>query len=65
VLNAANEVAVDAFLQGRIGFMQIAHVNSHVLERLGHEGAGESLEAVEALDGRARTLALTAVASTE
>ncbi|SKA50141.1 1-deoxy-D-xylulose-5-phosphate reductoisomerase [Enterovibrio nigricans] len=30
-LNAANEVAVEAFLQGHIGFMQIAQINDAVL----------------------------------
>jgi len=32
VLNAANEVAVSAFLQERIGFMDIAHIVHHVME---------------------------------
>ncbi|KXF81033.1 1-deoxy-D-xylulose-5-phosphate reductoisomerase [Enterovibrio coralii] len=31
-LNAANEIAVDAFLQGHIGFMQIAQINDAVLQ---------------------------------
>lgn len=31
-LNAANEIAVDAFLQGQIGFMQIAEINDAVLQ---------------------------------
>lgn len=33
VLNAANEVAVAAFLAGRIGFMDIARINEEVLQR--------------------------------
>ena len=32
VLNAANEVAVDFFLQGSIGFTDIAKINMHALE---------------------------------
>jgi 1-deoxy-D-xylulose-5-phosphate reductoisomerase len=32
-LNAANEVAVNAFLQGKIGFMQIAQVNEECLQQ--------------------------------
>ncbi|TBR43452.1 1-deoxy-D-xylulose-5-phosphate reductoisomerase [Marinomonas agarivorans] len=32
-LNAANEIAVDAFLKGQIGFLDIAEINSQVLEQ--------------------------------
>lgn len=32
-LNAANEIAVDAFLKGRIGFMQISQINDAVLQQ--------------------------------
>jgi 1-deoxy-D-xylulose-5-phosphate reductoisomerase len=32
VLNAANEIAVEAFLQGRIGFLAIAELNQKVME---------------------------------
>jgi 1-deoxy-D-xylulose-5-phosphate reductoisomerase len=35
VLNAANEVAVHAFLGGRLGFLGIADVIEHTLERVG------------------------------
>jgi 1-deoxy-D-xylulose-5-phosphate reductoisomerase len=35
VLNAANEVAVHAFLRGRLGFLGIADVIEHTLERVG------------------------------
>jgi len=45
VLNAANEEAVDAFLEGRIGFLTITDVVDHVLTA--HEPAGGvTLEAV-------------------
>ena len=37
VLNAANEVAVDAFLDGRLGFLDIAAVVGSVLDE--HDGA--------------------------
>jgi len=33
-LNAANEIAVDAFLNNQIGFLDIATINQHVLEQL-------------------------------
>ncbi len=53
VLSAANEVAVEAFLQRRIGFLDIAAVVEAVLERLGAPGA-DTLEAVLAADAAAR-----------
>ena len=40
ILNAANEVAVDGFLDGRIGFMQIAEVVSETLARIAVTPAG-------------------------
>jgi 1-deoxy-D-xylulose-5-phosphate reductoisomerase len=56
-LNAANEVAVELFLQGRIGFNRIPRVVAEVLER--HElSAVESLDDVLEQDRRARELAI-------
>ncbi|MCC5824904.1 1-deoxy-D-xylulose-5-phosphate reductoisomerase [Alkalimonas sp.] len=52
-LNAANEVAVAAFLAGRLRFDQIALVNADVLEQLATAQATE-LEAILALDQQAR-----------
>ena len=49
VLNAADEVAVGAFLEGEIGFLDIFAINQHVLETSG-EGQMDSLEAVLAAD---------------
>jgi 1-deoxy-D-xylulose-5-phosphate reductoisomerase len=57
VLNAANEVAVDAFLQRRIRFTEIVVVVEEVLARLGGTPAAGSVEAVLALDALARTAA--------
>ncbi|MGF1464275.1 MAG: 1-deoxy-D-xylulose-5-phosphate reductoisomerase [Maricaulaceae bacterium] len=58
-LNAANEIAVAAFLDRRIGFLDIAAIVGEVLERaLGGTGgwsAPESFEDVFALDAYART----------
>ena len=55
VLNAANEVAVEAFLAGTIGFDRIHNVNTATVEALVPErGAAESLESLMALDGEAR-----------
>ncbi len=61
-LNAANEVAVEAFLAGQIGFLDISALVADVLED-GHpdggdwEGAPEDYESVFALDHLARTRA--------
>lgn len=63
VLNAANEVAVAAFLARRIGFLGIAHTVGQVLERLPC-AACDDLEAVVAYDADARRLANEVVAST-
>ncbi len=53
-LNAANEVAVEAFLGRRIGFLQIAEVIEEVLEAVPELGAMQSLEAIESADTWAR-----------
>jgi 1-deoxy-D-xylulose-5-phosphate reductoisomerase len=53
-LNAANEVAVEAFLDGRIRFLRIADVIEEVLEVVPHFGMMQSMEAIEAVDGWAR-----------
>jgi 1-deoxy-D-xylulose-5-phosphate reductoisomerase len=56
VLNAANEVAVAAFLEGRIGFLQIATTVEECLETINLIPTS-SLEDVEALDADARAAA--------
>jgi len=56
VFNAANEVAVEAFLGGRIRFGRIAAVIEETLERQETEPAG-SLEAVQQADRAARAVA--------
>lgn len=62
LLNAANEVAVDAFLARRIGFRDIDRVVARTLDAVAH-GPAPSIEAVLAQDARAREAALDAVAS--
>ena len=54
VLNAANEVAVEAFLERRIGFLHIAEVIEEVLEVIPDFGAMQSLEAISSADAWAR-----------
>ena len=56
VLNAANEVAVAAFLEGRIGFNEIAIVVERVLAQVTVD-VPTDLDAVVALDGMARARA--------
>ncbi len=56
ILSAANEVAVEAFLQRRIGFLDIANTVASVLDKMGAPPA-ETLEEVMALDGTARRTA--------
>src|SRR5262249_29535917 len=61
VLNAANEVAVEAFLAGRIGFLQIAQLVAETLglaDGRGLLGDADELETVLATDAAARELAL-------
>ena len=56
VLNAADEVAVEGFLRGEIGFLDIHEVNRHTLERH-HPRPAHSLAEVLAADVEGRRLA--------
>lgn len=56
ILNAANEIAVAAFLDGRIGFLQITGLVAETLDWLDAAAPG-SLEEVLALDAEARAKA--------
>jgi 1-deoxy-D-xylulose-5-phosphate reductoisomerase len=56
LLNAANEVAVQAFLDTRIGFRDIDRVIARVMHDNDH-GPASSIEAVMAQDARARVAA--------
>ncbi|WP_407280510.1 1-deoxy-D-xylulose-5-phosphate reductoisomerase [Aromatoleum evansii] len=60
VLNAANEEAVAAFLDGRLGFRGIADVISATLERA-HGLSVDSLDAIIDADARARDMACTEI----
>jgi 1-deoxy-D-xylulose-5-phosphate reductoisomerase len=58
VLNAANEIAVEAFLDGRLRFDGIHRVNAQALERvLPAASDANSIAALIALDARARDAA--------
>jgi len=63
VLNAANEEAVSAFLQGRIGFLTIPTLVANALSTLPTEPA-DTLEVLLSADQRARQLTLNAIAAT-
>jgi 1-deoxy-D-xylulose-5-phosphate reductoisomerase len=56
ILNAANEIAVAAFLSGRLNFLEIAAIVADTLARY-HPAAPDSLDAVLAVDAEARAYA--------
>lgn len=56
ILNAANEIAVAAFLQQKIRFTDIATVVEHTLNQIQNSGA-ESIELILQADQNARTVA--------
>ena len=56
ILNAANEVAVQSFLSGRIGFLDIVRIVEHTLETAPN-GKLENLDDVREADGAARRIA--------
>ncbi|HTL25440.1 MAG TPA: 1-deoxy-D-xylulose-5-phosphate reductoisomerase [Burkholderiales bacterium] len=62
VLNAANEIAVEAFLAGRLRFTAIAQVIDETLQRIA-AGPCETLEALLDADRRARRAATDSAAA--
>jgi 1-deoxy-D-xylulose-5-phosphate reductoisomerase len=63
VLNAADEIAVEAFLQGRLGFTGISDVVARTLETVPHREL-KSVEDVIAVDSEARETATGLIAGT-
>ncbi len=69
VLNAANEVGVEAFLMGKIGFLDIARVVAEVIEHaLAHDASSavqsaHDIEDILMLDKKARRWAVSVVAA--
>ena len=61
VLNAANEIAVEAFLGGRIGFLAIGRLVETTLDRSAHLAglSPDSVDEVLAIDSEARAIALS------
>ena len=62
-LNAANEVAVHGFLDGRIGFLDIVAIVEDTLSRVEH-GSINSLEQVSEIDLDTREIANSLIANT-
>jgi len=62
VLNGAKEVALDAFIEGRIGFLDMADITEAVMERLATLPPAASMDDVYAADGEARASAAALVA---
>ena len=56
ILNAANEIAVQSFLDGEIGFLDIARVIGYVLEEVPHNAVSD-LSTVLETDNKARRIA--------
>lgn len=56
IMNGANEIAVDAFLKGKIGFMQIPEIVEKTLEKVAYE-SHITLESCFATDAEARRVA--------
>lgn len=56
ILNAANEIAVFSFLEGRVGFLDIARIVEETLTRM-ETSPLTCLEMVHAIDGEARIVA--------
>jgi 1-deoxy-D-xylulose-5-phosphate reductoisomerase len=62
VMNAANEIAVAAFLEGRLGFTGICGLIEQTLSRLSGARA-DSIDAVVAADAEARKVAAACISS--
>jgi len=56
IMNAANEIAVKAFLDGKIGFMQMSDVVEYTMEKDGYISS-PGLESLELTDRQAREIA--------
>lgn len=61
VLNAAKEVALEAFIDGRVGFLQMAEITETVMEAMIAASAASNMDEVFAIDGEARQMARTIV----
>ena len=62
VLNAANEIAVDAFLEKKIPFLDIAATVATVMEQV-QDGSEDLIDDILAADREARQLTLALIQS--
>ena len=62
VLNGAKEVALDAFIDGRLGFLDMAVITEEVMERMSGLPAARDMDDVFAADAEARDRAAALVA---
>ncbi|MDM9621473.1 1-deoxy-D-xylulose-5-phosphate reductoisomerase [Rhizobium sp. S96] len=65
IMNAAEEVAFHAFVDERIGFLQMADIAEAVMDRMVGTGGARSMDDVFAADAEARRLAAEVVAINE
>ncbi|MEM9045696.1 MAG: 1-deoxy-D-xylulose-5-phosphate reductoisomerase [Pseudomonadota bacterium] len=54
VMNGAHEIALDAFIEGRIGFLDMAHLVEETMEKLSDLPVAGSLDDIYETDGMAR-----------
>ena len=60
-INAANEIAVDAFLNNQVKFTDIAIINEHVMSKVCEQYNSEGLDSLESLlelDNMSRQIAI-------
>ncbi|MGN6776271.1 1-deoxy-D-xylulose-5-phosphate reductoisomerase [Rhizobium sp.] len=65
IMNAAEEIAFHAFVDGRIGFLEMADIAEAVMDEMIATGSAETMDAVFAADAEARSRAAVLVARRE
>ena len=65
IMNAAEEIAFHAFVDGRIGFLEMADIAEAVMDEMIATGSAETMDAVFAADEEARGRAAVLVAQKE
>ncbi len=65
IMNAAEEIAFHAFVDGRIGFLEMADIAEAVMDEMIATGSADTMDAVFAADAEARRRAAALVAQRE
>jgi len=65
IMNAAEEIAFHAFVDGRIGFLEMADIAEAVMDEMIATGSAKTMDAVFAADAEARSRAAVLVAQRE